>query len=414
MGLDNPGGKMGRLSLILVVSFAIIAGGLKLNHSRLSREAQQISNEQYLEAATRNITTSTVNLCLQELGQSFGWKTGFSNVSIGCGSGSASVEDATDDSTIEWNQVKITATGSYMGKTHNAVVTVRQTPYSEFAYFTDSEPPIYFVTGDTLLGPIHTNGQFHMWGNPVFYGLVSSVGNHWVGAGNPQFKAGTNFGCEEIPLPVDMSIIQGKAQSGGILFQGETNIEFQSDGTFDWEVFHIVSKTPVVDSSGTIDIDATNGVIASSNSADIHLKGTLDGRVTVLSDANIWIEDDIVYVADPLTDPNSDDILGLIAMEDVIVADNAANNQDCQIYATIMALDKSFKVDNYGAGRPRGTLTVVGGIIQKMRGPVGTAWWNGTIRSGFQKHYTYDMRFKSNAPPFYPILRRTSVVSWYE
>lgn len=405
---------MGRFSIILVVGFAIIAGGLKLNHSRLCRDAQDISNEKYLEAAARNTTNSVINLCMEQLGQNFGWKDGFSNVNMGCGSGSAIVEDATDDPSIEWNQVRITATGTYGGESQTAVVTVRQTPFSEFAYFTDSEPPIYFVTGDTMRGPIHTNGKFHIWGDPVFFGLVSSKGNFWVGTGNPEFKAGTNFGCEEIPLPVDMSIIQGKAQNGGVLFGGDTNIEFLSDGTLNWEVFHDDHHSPVVDSSGNIDIGTINGVLATIDDHDFYIKGTLNGRVTLLSDGDIWIEDDLLYASDPLTDPNSDDILGLIAMKDVIVADNVANRNDCQIYATIMALDKSFKVENHGSGSPRGTLTLVGGLIQKMRGPVGTAWWNGSIKSGFQKHYTYDMRFQTKAPPFYPILRRTSIVSWYE
>jgi len=406
---------MGRFTIIIVVGFAIIAAGLKLTQGRLIRRAQELSSERLTEMKARNVTTSAVNMCLYHIGQNFDWRDGYDDLNIGGGTADAVIADASDDPGLPLNQVRITATGSYGGETATAVVVMRKSAYSEFAYFTDVEPLIYFITGDTIRGPIHTNGQFHISGNPVFYGLVSSVASSWYGTGSPKFKAGTNFGSSRIDLPTDFSILEGRAQSGGTSFAGETNIIFKNDGTFDWQVFHKVGSPPsiVVDSSGNTDLDLTNGVIATENGKDIHIKGTLNGQVTVISDSNIWIDDDILYNQDPLTDPTADDLLGLIATKDIIVTDNAANRSNCTIDATLMALNKSFKVQNYDTGSPRGTLTVLGGMVQKERGPVGTMS-GGVIKTGYLKKYLYDQRFMTKAPPYYPIFSRNSIVSWYE
>ena len=116
---------------------------------------------------------------------------------------------------------------------------------------------------------------------------------------------------------------------------------------------------------------------------------------------------------DPRTDPEADDLLGLVAKHEVIVADNPANRDNCIIHATIMALDLSFWVENYNQGGPRGYLEILGGIIQQRRGPVGTMR-NGMIGTGYQKNYGYDHRFRAMAPPFYPVFSKNTIVSWYE
>lgn len=410
---------MGRFTIILVVGFAIIAGLMRMNHGRLSREAQNISSKRYVETCARSINRSIVNLCLYQLSQDFDWRDGYTNQNLQNGVARAIIEDSSDDSTLDLNHVRITATSVYGDTTATSIVIIRKSAFSEFLYFSNSEPMIYFITGDTLAGPMHTNGQFHIYGNPVFYGLVSSCSKNWYGWGNPEFKAGTAFGSPGINLPIDLSIIEGKAQSGGICFQGETSIEFLADGSFNWTVFHKerTGHPPrwqtVIDSSGNTVISSTNGVIATVNEANLHVQGTLNGQATVLSDGNIYIEDDVLYNSNPLVDPTSTDMLGLIARQNVIVANNAANRNNCSIYATIMALDRSFTVENYNRGSYRGQLEIVGGIVQEMRGPVGTMW-HGVIKTGYQKKYTYDQRFLTNAPPFYPVFSKNSLVSWYE
>ncbi len=412
---------MGRFSIILVVGFTIVAGSMKMNLTRLGRDANQISNDRYEEAAARQSTNSAINLCLYELNQDFTWRDGFSQQSLGCGQFDATITDNSSDSTLGLDELRITINGSYGFGNAFADVEIRKSAFSEFAYFTNNEPPIYFISGDTMRGPIHTNGQFHIWGDPVFYGYVSMHANNYYGWGDPEFKAGVNFGCDEITLPLDLSILIGRAESGGVSFDNETHIEFLNDGTFNWattrpettwaghSVVSIV-QTPI---SGNTTIEGTNGVIATKNGEDISVKGTVNGQVTVLSDGDILIEDDILYHEDPLTNPTADDMLGLISRNDIILLDNAANQNNCTIHATLMALNESFYVENYSGGSPRGVLTILGGLVQDERGPVGTFGYSG-IRSGYQKNYVYDQRFMTKAPPFYPVFSRNTITSWYE
>ena len=46
-------------------------------------------------------------------------------------------------------------------------------------------------------------------------------------------------------------------------------------------------------------------------------------------------------------------------------------NGGLEIDSAIMALNGSFEVANYNTGGYRGALTVLGGIVQQTRGPVG-------------------------------------------
>ena len=86
---------------------------------------------------------------------------------------------------------------------------------------------------------------------------------------------------------------------------------------------HTLVTTRVDTALGTKALDYET-VIATSE-GDIHVRGTVDGMVTVYSAGHIWIDDDIVYADDP-RDGESDDILGLMAYKSVTVTDNAANN----------------------------------------------------------------------------------------
>lgn len=73
----------------------------------------------------------------------------------------------------------------------------------------------------------------------------------------------------------------------------------------------------------------------------------------------------------------------------------------------------SFYVANYNTKKPTGTLRVLGGIIQKARGPVGHFDPNtGKTLTGYAKNYSYDPRLASNPPPFYPTTGTYERLSW--
>ena len=80
----------------------------------------------------------------------------------------------------------------------------------------------------------------------------------------------------------------------------------------------------------------------------------------------------------------------------------------------MMAMSDSFSLENWQSSM-KGTLNVLGGIIQKNRGPVGTFNINTNSKvSGFTKNYVYDERLRTMPPPFFPTTEDFVPVSWRE
>lgn len=135
---------------------------------------------------------------------------------------------------------------------------------------------------------------------------------------------------------------------------------------------------------------------------------------------NITISNNIRYSSAPDPSLATTDIvnkrpgtLGLIA-RNVTIASTAPQN--LEINAIMLAgsqttTDGSFGVANYSSKTPTGTLKVMGGIIQKARGAVGT-FSNGTIQTGYAKDYYYDTRLADDPPPYFPTTGLYDVLSW--
>lgn len=134
------------------------------------------------------------------------------------------------------------------------------------------------------------------------------------------------------------------------------------------------------------------------------MEGTVKGRTTVGSRYDVHLTNDLVYK------DKSQDVLGIVSNRDIIVESNKDTKKDRTIHASMMALNGSFYVDQYNAGSPRGTLHLLGGIIQYRRGPVGT----GTatkISTGYAKDYQYDDKLITRPPLNFPNTGEVYVVS---
>lgn len=179
-------------------------------------------------------------------------------------------------------------------------------------------------------------------------------------------------------------------------------------------------------SQGVIYADGTIGV-----------SGTLRGQVTLYASGTITILDDVRYTN--LQNMGCLDMLGLIAANDVKVADNALNTPQkpsgaskytsmdldsfLQLQAVVMALSHSFGVEDYdqapydavkcgAADAGRGCLYLAGGIIQDARGAVGQS--SGYGFSGFVKRYSYDRCVAQIPPPYFPTTGRYEENTYYE
>jgi hypothetical protein len=170
----------------------------------------------------------------------------------------------------------------------------------------------------------------------------------------------------------------------------------------------------------------------------VGISGVLRGSLTLYSPYDIVVLDDLRYVNDPAKGVCVD-ILGVLAGKDVVVADNALNspqvikgsgtsalyqsmddNQSLTLQAVVMALNTSFRVEDYDEGSTnaltcdssvdgRGCLYLTGGIIQKTRGAVGTS-----AGYGYTKRYSYDRCAVVNPPPYFPTTGRFQDNRYYE
>ncbi len=296
-------------------------------------------------------------------------------------------------------------------------LVIRTESFSRYAYFTDNETSsvgarIWFITGDRIEGPTHTNGIFNMHGRPVFDGPVSSRAptiNMWGGGPpttDPVFNGGLQLGADPIPFPgtPPNALIQA-AGNGGESFTGDTQVTLLSNGTMRVTNSARRLNNQVMPLPG-------NGALYVSG-GNLTLQGTLNGQLTIGTDRDVRIANPVVYAADPVQNPNSDDLMGIVAGRNVVVTSQAPQN--VRIDAAIMALSTSFMVETWNQAPPRGILTLYGGVIQKHRGPVGTFDTNtGKRVTGYQKDYRYDTRLRAISPPFFPLTGAYEPVVWDE
>lgn len=312
--------------------------------------------------------------------------------------------------------------------------TMELNTFARYSYFTSNESfliwwweiPVWFTTGTLLEGPVHTNDQYHISGDPIFDGPVSSVATtiDYMHGGppndNPQFRQGLTLGADPVDTALLTSnILQAAAAGvGGYTFNGNTEIVLIGNGTMD------VTNSNLVPPMQNMPLPV-NGAVFVTN-GDLGISGTLDGRLTVGSSRDVIIRDDIRYANDPRVNPNSDDILAIMSDRDIIVDEHAADGnpqRDLDIFATLIAIgetppheddDGSLYVERYWSGL-KGLLTVYGGLIQKRRGPVGTFNSRTNRRvSGYDKDYHFDIRMNANPPPHIPRIITFGRLSWQE
>jgi hypothetical protein len=303
----------------------------------------------------------------------------------------------------------LTSTGTYKTVNKTLILTVRQISYSRYIYLTNLESrsgtPIWFISGDIVRGPLHTNGQLNIFNDPTFEGPVSSVSssiNYYHGPpplDNPDFQESLTLGAPNIKLPTSADILDGlktaAQQSNGLYLTGNSTITLLSNRTMNVtnSALHWNNHNVPVPQNGALYV----------NNGDMNISGILSGQLTVGTNNNIYITGNLLYANDPRTNPSSTDIMGIVSQNNVIIDSGAPYNLEIDGY--IVALNTSFSLENYASGM-KGTLVLYGGVTQVERGAVGTANANtGQKASGYTKDYNYDERFQNVAPAYFPPAR---------
>jgi len=254
----------------------------------------------------------------------------------------------------------------------------------------------------------------------------------------------------------------GSGVTGGIYIQGDANIELDVDSSagtvgpnsqitidqgVDTTIITSVMEPIVLPAGSTLNGAAAGGTTVPANTTLVEeagntytsygginngllfIDGSINslhgdnhrGKMTIASNESINVTDNIYYYdrdeSQSIFDddiPAIDDSLGLIAAADFVIDSGAPHN--VEVDGIIMALNTSFFYEGWKSYL-KGTLSLLGGLIQKARGPVGTHS-SGTKITGYSKNYNYDIRMANPAggylPPYFPTTGQYDKIYWKE
>lgn len=422
--------------LLSVLGFLFLSVGLVVaivsvgsNHRKVSQ--RQVNMEQAMYVAEAGIERGA-RFMESNLTVIVGSSTGATNGSGSLGSGTFTYSITRSNATT----YNLTSTGTVNSVTRVIkLLRIYQPTYAEFALWSHSNGAIYFKDGEVFDGHVHADDQLYFdasGGGPVFHAAVTSnAGTYSIQNGSInsiEFDQGLTLNSYQGQMAdVDFNSsastsLKSIANSTGLVLDGNTTITFNASGsvkiTNSRAGYNNYSYNPSAE--GIIYIrNATSGSSSTRPGTAYITGGTVKGRLTVVTESDMYIQGHVQYKTDPQTNPSSTDALGLISRDDIYVDTGAPNNLniDAAMIATGTSGDGttgSFSVINYNTGSPRGTLNVYGGIVQDQRGAVGTFSGSSTTH-GYAKQYSYDPRFINTPPPYYPtIADKVTFSQWQE
>jgi len=413
----------GKAALVFIAGFILIFSFYQQKLSRMTVSAAENYNVNYMKSLVHESAVTAMNFAVNKI-----WNTGVAFDSFTVYNQTCTTVVRIDTLTGDTIRARAKSRGWVFTEDSYAQFGTpmliedsiyaffgNSVPVCRYFWLNNSETGINWITGDTAYGPLHTNGIFRTNGSPVFYGKVTALKgiapNPTKGGNKAKFYGGWEVGIDA-PLPTNMTpiIITAIAANGfaplntKCLYNKDVTFEFLANG----DVIRTLNGSGVTDTVAVTSI-APAGVIYSTT--DVFVKGVFNGQLTILAN-DILIEDDLVYAVDPRTDPNSDDLLGLIGLNDVIITENAANNSDCNLQAACFAVYGSFGAENAQTRPISGTLEITGSIIQNKEGQIGT--WSSSVTHGYRKKYYFDERLYHIAPPKFPTIQSLMLLAWWE
>ncbi len=414
---------LGKGTLILVVGFGVICGIMGARMSHLQTES--VENMSYYHNVTNShtIASAGANAAISILYQDPTKRGALTSQSFTSGEFKGGSFSARVDS-LPSTKLRLRTVSTFKKYSDTVEVylnTQRLNSFSMFAWMTNIENGVWWITGDTVWGRVHSNDVLNVDGKPTYYEKVTTTKkfNPKPGTGTNKgiYKKGYETGVARINFPNDLSELSNAAAAGGRRYT--TNVYLTLSGgtgsSGDGKMYvRTSSGGPITDSVSLAD-PSFNGAVWSTQ--NVYVQGQVDGRLTIGAADDIHVTNDVVYEVSPLVNSASDDMLGLVANDDVFVDDNAANNSNCEINASVFSRAGSFTAQNYASRPVSGALKIIGGIVQDTRGPVGT-FSGSSIVSGFSKRYYFDPRLADpqTRPPFFPgFYTQTLVISnWWE
>jgi hypothetical protein len=404
--------------MVMGMTFAFLFFGKTMSDT--GTEAFSNSYDYYERTQVFNIAEAGANLACNQLFLNSSWRTGFSNVVLGYGTFTVTVDTITYP-----NKVYLTSIGVYQRDTHIVKVILSPSSIAKFAMYSGNvSAAAKLRNGDTIDGPIHINNKLVTQGNPVFIGKAT-MGSLQTTSGTPTFLGGYQEGVN-VTFPTYTSsanaIVAAASADGGTnnyktggemwlrftVVSGETRVEYKTNAGVAW-------GAPV-----NLEDFAPSGNIAMVNGA-IHIEGTFMGQVSITSTVSpstttptstvgaTYIENSLRYNTDPLTNPSSTDKLGLVSAGDIT------------INTLPIRMDGAFFTD--GSAKLGGTLPntnpakqlkMVGSLISKT---IGSTDFGTGAAKGANFYMKYDTRFEDSPPANFPNPTTNNsfeVLSWFE
>jgi hypothetical protein len=413
----------GKTSLILVLAFSILFGIMGANMIRTSNEATDSYIEYYSKTKAHDLAVSGANMAANAIFINKYWMAGYNNLNIDYGLLNVSVDSFGYDNKL------ITAIGDFEGYRDTVLVWLEPKNFAQYGNFYNSMAA-WAATGDTFSGPFHTNDYLKCYGDPVFLGYTTTRNGVQLYNSNshPEFHGGLEEGVY-IPLEFDTSLIRQAAFNNGKIFKDTTGsnqlidvkLSLLSNGTVDYSynINHSGWSTTFNQPLNTL---APNGVIYVEK-GNVFIQGTLNGKISVVASQKgdptagvIHITDDLKYNKNPLVDPTSTDMLGLIA-ENYTQVDFNLTTGDLDLHASIYSQKDGLIIEKYGDYPTAHNLNIVGGVIGEKVRATATYIWNGSAYvpvHGYSYVHKFDERFNKTVPPFFPKTKYYKVVSWLE
>jgi hypothetical protein len=436
----------GKAAIVLILGFTCLMAYAILNLSTAGTRSVDNMSAYSGMTASHNLALAGANVALSRLYRDTTWGSSGTSSFTQSFSGFPFTGSFTATASIVPQGKLMRAVSSYPagGTTYRDTVEVimasaSNNSFSLFAWMTNLENGVFWITGDSIWGRVHSNDNLTVSGSPVFLQKVTTAKGFIPPLGKSQVIGGQTYtnkaifinppapetGVARIDLPTDMSGIAAAAGSvNGRKYTTDIWVTLDAKGPAAGDGVAYIRQTqlgPIIDTVHLADPNF-NGVIMGTGV--VNVQGTLDGALTIASYStptattnNVVIQGDITYQHDPRLGP-SNDMLGLCANNNVIVADDIAGATNRTIQASVFARTGSFTAQNYSTRPINGELRVLGSIVQNSRGPVGTFNGSSTLQSGFYKRYKFDDRLADPnvRPPFYPgfVRRAYTITQWWE
>lgn len=313
------------------------------------------------------------------------------------------------DSDMGIDELKVEVATEQDGEYLTTTLHLKKLVFSNFAQFVDHWEPNTVIHDDQMDGRFHSNTQINFSSSrrvaPVFYGKVttaaSGINKQGLLRKADVFVGGLETRVKRIAMPKARLLMpqNNHPQPDGRASQVFI-VEQNSRLTFNRNGYVLVQPVGQAGPPRQYVFDERSNYIIAAPKTVLHVRGVVNGLVSVYSPKRIVIEGNVTYEKyASLADGG--DFLGLISGANVMVAGrNVIGPGDLEIHASIYARSR-FGIKEI-RGKRSGTLSILGSLS------VGTLT---ATEPRYATKISFDQRLQDVRPPSFPVTDRYELLA---